>query len=1228
MATPGSNIYKSSNKYSPGFTYNRRYHRNPAIIETKEKISCDHAQEDGWHDHADLFSGGKIKILEELIAGQAQYVPCTGPRPHTSEPLYLSSKLTNEGHDSYCKPTPQIEEHQTSTRPSDRIWIMDDARIQQHYSPLVSDKYKVAHISLNDSDGARNAAGLDMPDTTVSIIQECLYQIGINETIYILRDVAYANWRDDIGKWRIKDGKQTQVITLVTGTCIYDPGPTLTCYTDSAREQGFATSSSRSRYAIFYPTPEETILEFPAFPDTDQPIISPEQLIYSRFPSTLHSTIDKTVIETLDSPVPRLDFNRAHEALQKVQATLYIQEDMDQGKRSVFIVNKNNSSITKKISELPLKEVLNYIGCMGKKLPVGAPFDEGFFTSIVGAGGVKKVLSKKFGDGGIALSTLHSSIPYILFEPTENALSSGGGYFTLSRGNSNDIHAFLSYDAIAVAAAIEYGCPIVIHNTHKGFVIYVSRILQETFSTPYAIAFSKHQGIGCSISSLENSKTKFDDIRRTLPQSSQRITNITSFIENLFTSMSGSIINSDFSYHLFLSIYYLFSPITQLLMSIKVTPDPNISEEVVGSINTIIASLKAVYNTDDAIFNSATEEQKQQNVEDPFIQSLEQTRNAVAIEEGIQRVKDICDPFLLFKQQFDTIENVFLSILTKIDIKFELSGEGGLVAQYFSGVDYSSRITQYLNSTKIVDIVCAPAGGPLIENAFPFRDTQNSSCFRKFFRTIGVGQKLPYFDTPTLKCIAERISENDVILPLFREKLSSIFAEINSKCDPAMSRLLSQSFSQMNAEQIGTPLEGIVMPALLVGGSITRKKTIKSIGMNKTLNLNNPKMFGSTGFDVYMNFIGEAFVLLYMKYTYDILFQSLQGLRNPDQRMSLSNEAILNIQTYLLNSFSILFGYTGNNQIEYMTHIEKMANILLAPTTRNLIPLYNSQLSHLNGKIFDDYDENGYKFYLEYVLGADTTPWGKKNSDLFFQKNEEMKKIMETVHTMVYDPTELPNDQLYTSTSTIIPFGNFSQEDVEQLKDEMDRFFFGDEQLAWIDDFIRRFTTNGSDKNVYFDDFYSRYSHMKITPTYSSMEYYSNLYFDTYKQPKKLQTQKISVKKSQTSTPLFLSLPSNITKKSIPSNKPRYLIINGEKSIQKKAVEKFKKNMRVPGFAQSKVPGYGYGGSIKGKTKKIYQQTKKHNIHHRNNVRSNRKYASKMKNQIRKTKKVNHPPKN
>lgn len=421
------------------------------IIETE---LCGIAQMDAWHDHKTISGLGSQNILE-LVNG---YTALRCVKPTGDEDTFMFEKLIVGGSSSpnvkYCRV-------QTTTE------LQDDSLLQRLivdglyefknpdqaiFNDVVSSRYKVLYCDTKAGTG-------------YSLIQAALNSQGITEDYFLIKDTAKSDYSADLLKTGVSSdtlplSNPNQLATsLLTGPGIYDPGPTTTPFTGTGVEQGFTSPDSKSKFGIIdFGDPNESVVHYPEWTVGPYTKYDPvERLIYSKY--------DCKMVATTEGPV-----TDPQKYITQTNSTFYIKETIA-GKSNVFYVNKTNSDKATDLAELAFSEKLEKIGSHRFPPRTQFPFPEA--SNIVTSGGIKKIYSKKVGDSGQALYTLRDCIHYKEYAGNE-----------LIDKRTNGIHGFVSFDRVAIVSSLFYGAPIVIFITDNGFVIYISKQLINTLSTP------------------------------------------------------------------------------------------------------------------------------------------------------------------------------------------------------------------------------------------------------------------------------------------------------------------------------------------------------------------------------------------------------------------------------------------------------------------------------------------------------------------------------------------------------------------------------------------------------------------------------------------------------------------------------------------------------------------------------------------------------------------------
>ena len=412
---------------------------------------CDIAQMEGWHDHKNITIDGTIQQRVEEYTWE-----CDKPKPASNEPAYLKSILQNT----------------TDTTLSNDFYRPDGTRYMGNETTLdyntwfnkfdrnITTRYRIAKTDLPQGDEGN------------SIVQQIFETNGINENIYVLRDVAYGNWGRDIKKWN--DETNSFIYTIITAPCVYDPGPTLNYFTEGGINSGFQNDGTNSKYGLFNSHNEDEInIFYPKYDGSTYSLSEPNQLIYTKYDCTLYGN---NIIPSIVSS-RSVDKTQARKYIESAEVNLIVKVSDD----TLYIVDKHSSNKADSSYALELPSTVVKYSSSVNVIDI-AKLNYTFANyNIVTNSGPLKIMTKKFGDSGIALETLRDRLHFFKFEKD---LDSGDDNIKIIAEESNGIHAFLTYDQVAVAAALQYGAPIVIYNTQEGVLIFISKDLINSKTDP------------------------------------------------------------------------------------------------------------------------------------------------------------------------------------------------------------------------------------------------------------------------------------------------------------------------------------------------------------------------------------------------------------------------------------------------------------------------------------------------------------------------------------------------------------------------------------------------------------------------------------------------------------------------------------------------------------------------------------------------------------------------
>jgi hypothetical protein len=334
---------------------------------------------------------------------------------------------------------------------------------------------------------------------TTSLIQECFQKAGIVNDVFFICDVAYANVREDL---KYADERSTQTFYWVQNAqTLYDPAGKTTWHSDNpyfekdanddietgasspsspsspSSESGkremcpnyfkkegskflFCWQNAKKNIVTLYPEWSKTL--FPN-PDSSYKFSEniPEQMMYTNKNLFLsirtenvndYASQEANLIIT-DSSKPGY-YGYADKVLSAKGTGVLDASELasyrakgNELKRFVKFINDSikNPSTTK----LFLDEVMNY---------------SSYF----------QVLAKKVGDASQSISCCQKQMNLQKFK---NNVTGAKTVENIEDFDSNGNHAFVTFDRIAIACALNFNCPIVIGNTQRAFTIYIRKDL-------------------------------------------------------------------------------------------------------------------------------------------------------------------------------------------------------------------------------------------------------------------------------------------------------------------------------------------------------------------------------------------------------------------------------------------------------------------------------------------------------------------------------------------------------------------------------------------------------------------------------------------------------------------------------------------------------------------------------------------------------------------------------
>lgn len=802
---------ESLNKYAyPPLSYNLTDPNNQTQLTAK---LCEIALMEGWHDHNDILNTVAYpnRIRNAVIAYTPPGPPgCDGDARYHSEEKYLTYVLT-ENPIGATDTKPSVDTN-WKKGPSDALY-MQDADWQGVFNERIREKYVISRVVLTKN------------EDTYSRVQKCFNDNGIKKDIYILRDVAYGCWADDIARWGKGTfaGQATEqyIYNVQTSSGIYDPGPSLSYFSGAGERCGYRDTTGKSRYGLFDCSfPGEIVLNYPAYIPT-VPITCAEQLIYTKYKCTLFGdnttiggNIGKKVAEkmiesaavNLIVEVPVLD------ASGNTDARLVQYPDL-------YLVTKHNSQKASSLFDLPLISSCIKYSARKDMIDIASNIYRFEEYNVITGSSPLKIMTKKFGDSGIAIQTLRPKLNFYEFEPQAD------DSVLIQRKESNGIHAFLTFDQVAAAAAIEYGAPIVIYNTHDYAIIFISKTMKTAFSGPIEQLKVLRKSIkdpfpGMDTDTATNTANTDTDAAATAANDAaaaaataieDAVNTAATAAAGLLASRTGSTLDqyirtsskSDIDYGLYLSFWYKLGPFVKIYNdTLKTNTILNNSRgNIIASYNaaktlsiTTIAEVENIINGTNDVIDA-----------NPDLTQL--MNNLTIISNGYR--------------DYNTMTSSFTSVTTA-----------------FSQVTESIRkLMSNPKTIKIGDV------SKIIDNCDPFKGTVKEQRVRKLFTCLrGQSPSGIELGITVVIQIYENVSGSPPIQDGFKEQIRNLFENIAQTCKEELKDKLRLAFDFIPPDYRDTFVSERANPPVnpnMNGGRVLSDNSLSSVKSLSSDNSNN-----------------------------------------------------------------------------------------------------------------------------------------------------------------------------------------------------------------------------------------------------------------------------------------------------------------------------------------------------------------------------------------------------
>ena len=838
------NTYTASlNKYAyPPLSYNLIDPTDQTQLSAK---LCEIALMEGWHDHNDILNTTLFpnRIRNAVIAYTPPGPPgCTGDARYHSEEKYLTYVLTKDPRDMN-----EAQSLNTNWKkgPNDTLY-MQDADWQGIFNERIREKYAISRVVLTKNKDNH------------SRVQKCFYTNGITQNIYILRDVAYGCWADDIRKWGrgLENGENGEneesqakrvaardqyIYNVQTSSGIYDPGPSLSYFSGAGERCGYQDTPGKSRYGLFDCSfPDEIVVNYPAYIPND-PITCAEQLIYTKYKCTLfgdnttkidNATADSATADnaTADNATAGVVTKKAAEKMiESAAVNLIVEVPVLDASGNIdarlvqypdlYLVTKHNSQKASSLFDLPLISSCIKYSARKDMIDIASNIYKFEEYNVITGSSPLKIMTKKFGDSGIAIQTLRPKLHFYEFEPqseTDNV--------KLIKRESNGIQAFLTFDQVAAAAAIEYGVPIVIYNTQDYAMIFISMKLKSEFETEDVKLEQLRKSIKDPFESMntEDATTAATTaIGDAASDSAAAATAATIAIEGAaaakpLATRIGNNINdyirtssqSDINYGVYLNFWYKLGPFVKIYNDTLKTND------------------KLNATRDDII--------------------VEYSRSKSSAAAGIDSITDLTQ-LTEISNAYRNYNNMILAYAS--------------VTAAFSQVSGSTNIL--INTPKKIKIGDV---SKIIDNCDPFKGTVKEQRIRKLFTCLRGQSPLGIeLGITVIIQIYENLSGSPPIQNGFKNQIISLFQNIAETCKEELKQTLSLAFDFIPSEYkdifVSQTARGYVNPPM-IGGAIP-PSPINSLSTDKSTiqNTSNTEK-GSQMFDDVIDKLTEIITYL------------------------------------------------------------------------------------------------------------------------------------------------------------------------------------------------------------------------------------------------------------------------------------------------------------------------------------------------------------------------------
>ena len=420
------------------------------------EMGCVSSYADAKHDfHGEVFSGpGSLEKIQEYVKSN---IPTSTCNNKMDENKFLQEYILDK-----AKNSPELTEMKSL--------------FKQDHMPLIPELF-------NESVKARYVIHtIDRPQhspQTESKIQKALNISNVNDDIYIICDVGYANVREDITLINSETNNTNlqKFYWVQNAQTLYDPAGKTAWHT--GRDYGFQDGNSKFIFC-WENANEKAITFFPRWNDTDRYISYNDP----QYPEKMLYTNKELYLSIKANPIPGVAKDRQYSNYYEHEAYLIITDPANPGKFAYAdkVLSSRGTGILSKAEIVGYNkkggELNRFVKLLNTSIDNKIP--EVYLDELLNYNSNYQILAKKVGDASQSLSCCKKKFKLQQFKDRTKGINTKHEITDIDNivnFESNGCHMFVSYDRIAIGCALNYNCPIVLQNSDDGFILYIRQDL-------------------------------------------------------------------------------------------------------------------------------------------------------------------------------------------------------------------------------------------------------------------------------------------------------------------------------------------------------------------------------------------------------------------------------------------------------------------------------------------------------------------------------------------------------------------------------------------------------------------------------------------------------------------------------------------------------------------------------------------------------------------------------